>query len=149
MNYDELEKNREKIKDYDKLMRHLRRKVKITLENEEGQKDDFEFYPASFETYAKFMSLATMMEDKKVDPEVGKKMLEVMAFVVKESYPDWPDEVCNQFVANNFSSMFEIMEKIMPEKPSDVERIKRIQKQYNRLKGANEPNRSAEDKTAE
>jgi hypothetical protein len=133
MDYEAFEKNRDKIKDYDKLSRHLRRKVKVEITNEEGIKDEFEFYPASFEVYSRFMILAPQLENDKFSEESGKQLLDIMALIVKESYSDWPDDVCKQFVANNFESLMDVMERIMPQSKTDVDKIKKIQKKYNQF----------------
>jgi len=131
-----LEKNKDTIKDYEKLKRHLAKKIEVKLTNDDGEVDIFEFYPATYDIYSRFMTIAPMIDDAEegaVSGEFAEKLLEVFVDIVKESYPDWPDEICKQFVGNNMESMMGIIEKIMPETPKDTKRLKKFQKQLGHL----------------
>jgi hypothetical protein len=124
----QLEEKKDSIKDYEKLKRHLGSKIKVNFKNEEGQEDDFEFIPANYELYSKFMALAPAIE-KGVDKEALEASMDLLVTVVKQSYPDWPDEAAKQFVATNFDGMMDVLEKLMPKTKRDVKDLKKIQQQ--------------------
>jgi hypothetical protein len=67
--YEYLQQNKDSVKDYDKLMRHMGKKVKFLVKNKDGEEDEFEFAPLNYELYLKFTMLGKIME--KFKPEEG------------------------------------------------------------------------------
>ena len=129
----ELERKKGTIKDYEKLMRHLGKKIPVEFENVDGESDIFEFAPITYEIYMKFMGIArvsTLIKEGKID-EIDEETLSVsfncFVDVVENSYPSWGRKVCEQFVSNNFDGMMDVMEKIMPQTKKTDKDIKDLQ----------------------
>jgi hypothetical protein len=126
-----LEENKDKLADYEKLKRHLGKKIPHEF-GEEGNKDIFEFRPISYDLYVRFMSLTDALSA--FDEKAVKSLMEVMVELVLESYPGWPKEVAEQFVATNFEEIMNLLEKLMPKGKGDVRDLKKIQQQLKFIK---------------
>lgn len=129
----EIERKKGSIKDYEKLRRHLGKKIPVEFENVEGEKDTFEFAPITYEIYMKFMGIAKVSTALKegnvdeIDEETLKSAFSCFVDVVENSYPSWGREVCEQFVSNNFDSMMDVMDRIMPKTKKSATEIKELQ----------------------
>lgn len=142
-----LEESKGKISDasYKKLQRHLGKKIAHKFINREGEEDTFEFLPASYDLYVDFMGLSSIMDDED-DAKMMEGAMKLMISVVERSYPDWPEELTKQFIANNFETMMAVIQSIMPKDKGGVKSIKKIQQQ---LKFVKEERKKSKEKNVE
>ena len=122
--------NEQAIQDYEKIQRHIGRKIKHAFKNADGTEDTFEFVPASVEIYSKFTALFKYKDDIdgiKITPESLSILMDILKTVVKSSYPSWPDELCESFITQNLEEMSQVLLKILPTQNIDKNKIITIQ----------------------
>ena len=127
-----LEKNKDAIEDYDKLRRHLGKRIAHKFKNDDGTVDTFYFKPLDYEMYFKFVSYAKNLKSgslSNLESETLRGLFELLVDVVANSYPSWPRVVCKEFVANNIDEMLNVMDKLMPKAPKRRRDIKKLQRQ--------------------
>jgi len=119
----------------EKFKRHIRKAIPFKFKNEKGEEDTFYFKPLTMEQLMTFTLLS-----EKVDPNTQmpnwdkedlKELANVLVGVVKESYPDLEDDIANDFVANHFTEMMEMIQKLMPKNAEiDTNKLKEFKQKY-------------------
>jgi hypothetical protein len=132
--YKILEENKDKIKDYEKVRRHLGKKVEFRVTNENQEKDSFYFNPISYEMYLEFSAMANTFKEDDHSPEAMKASFDFMKKIVLESYPDWPEEIAKQFVADHLDGMMTVLEQLLPATMKDVKDMKTMQRKLNQMR---------------
>jgi hypothetical protein len=131
--YKLLEENKDKIKDYDKVRRHLGKKVEFRVKNENEEVDSFYFNPISYELYLEFTAMANTFKEEQ-SPEAMKASFDFIKKIIMESYPDWPEEVAKQFLADHLDGMMNVLEQLLPATMKDVKDMKTIQRKINAMR---------------
>jgi len=122
--------------------RHIGRKIPIEIINSEGQKDIFYFKKINLIQLAALLDVAKKfgkdkeLDTSKLDKEDLVKIQELLANMVRESYPEINSEIANDFVSENFEKLFESLDKLMPQVDSEttkkfLEEVKKKQHETN------------------
>jgi len=124
----------------EKFKKHINKPVKIMLNDQEGNDDEFEFQPLNVKQFSTMMILGdriskttnsdgTQKDGAMMNIEDTKDMMDLYVDVVMTSYPELEKSIAEQFVVANFADFSDIMVKLSPEKidPRKADLMKKMQ----------------------
>jgi len=116
-----------------KFRRHTGKSVKFKVKNEQGDEDEFELLPMNVEEFAQFIVIAEEL-NKDTSKSMAKELITLYKDLIKRSYPNLPEDVVDGFLINNFESIMDTLQKLVPvegnaNKRQDLmKKIKQMQK---------------------
>ncbi len=132
----------------EKIKRHLAKPIQITLKNETGQEDIFDFKPLNVEQQAILMEISKRINDRKkikIDgvevPDVNKEdmtsMYELILDIARGSLGEIDEQTLVNFVNNNFNQLSDKLEILVPKSGSSA--LEKIKKKQEELRNARKP----------
>ena len=108
--------------DYERLKRHLSMPREFTLKDEVlGEDLVLELKPMTTKQLSMLFYLAPKMKGQTMDnlgQEEFTMLIGIIKDMIKNSYPDWSDDVLDNFVVTNFEKLGEVLSLMVPEKMS-------------------------------
>ena len=102
--------------------RHLARPMKMVLEDETGNKDEFLIKPLEADDIPEFLEASSIFVDatesnptawlKSLTKDKALKLIRVAKRSIQLSYPEWDESTVNSFVASNLMPILEIVFQI-------------------------------------
>jgi len=121
--------------------RHLARPGKLVLEDESGNKDEFEIKPFAVDDLPEYLEASAIFADaseenpvawlKNLTKDKSEKLVNVAKKAIQISYPDWDEQTVNNFVAANLMPIMEVVFRVNHlggRAQRRLERIKRLAK---------------------